>query len=163
MINWKQINAMKKAIGAFLRSRRESIGWNKQQLRDRAEVGGAQLEAMETGAGNPTEETLLRVMSELGVSLHLCEQNSDEAVAVTIEGASSPPPFLLCADAKSMHLYVLHWQHPAFLVQVIQTVPHQQRIVATYGPTAAEVRQLPIWKDLDVFVRKSMKDTTLSS
>jgi transcriptional regulator with XRE-family HTH domain len=150
----KQITQMKRALGAFLRSRRESIGWNKQQLRDRTGMGGHQLDNLEDGTGNPTSDTLFAVLLELGIGLHLCEQNSDEAAGVTIEGARVPPAFLLCPDEKGGQLYVLHWQHPAFLVQVVQSIPHQLRVVATYGPTAEQVRQLPVWGELERYVKK---------
>jgi transcriptional regulator with XRE-family HTH domain len=148
------IQQIKMAIGAFFRQRRESLGWKPQQLRDKTGVSGEQITGLEDGTGNPTETTLLRVMIELGIGMHFTQQNSDEAVAVTVEGASTPPAFLTCTDGKD--LYVLHWQRPAFLVLVVQTVPHHLRFVATYGHTPEQVRELPVWDELEKFVKKTL-------
>jgi|GEM_PF-4589445 transcriptional regulator with XRE-family HTH domain len=151
------IAQIKRSIGAFFRKRRESIGWSLNQLRERTNTSGLQLDKLESGTDSVNTETLFRVMLELGIGLHLTEQNSDEATAHILDGTISPPAFLLCADEKSRQLYVLHWQGPAFLVQVIQTVPHQLRVVATYGRfTQDQLRQLPVWGELESFVRKAM-------
>lgn len=153
----KEIIQMKRAIGAFFRNRREKLGWLPHHLRDRTNTSGTQIDALETGDGNVRFDTFLKVMLEEGIAIHLTEQNADEAMPVTMEGASVPPPFLLCADAKTKQLYVLHWQRPAFLVQVVQTIPHTLRFVATYGATTQEIRKLPVMAELEAFVKKAMR------
>lgn len=151
----EQIKAIKQAIGRFLKQRREGIGWNQSDLRDRADVNGVQLTKIESGTGTVTTDTFFRVMLELGIGMHLTEQNSDEAEAVSHAGVKAPPTFMVCTDGDQ--LYVLHWQRPAFLVQVVQTIPHTLRFVATYGPTPEQVKELPVWKELQRFVAKQLK------
>jgi len=154
------ITMMKRAMGAFFQSRRKSLGWTVSQLRRRTNTSDLQIEKIETGTDSVNTDTLFRVMNELGIGLHLCEQNADEAAVVSMEGARTPPPFLLFADPKSKQLYVLHWQGPAFLVQVVQTIPHTLRIVATYGHfTPAQVHQHEVWADLESYVAKTIAAT----
>lgn len=154
----KDIAQIKRAIGAFFRQRREAIGWSANQLRERTNTSGLQLDKLENGTDSVNTETLFRVMLELGIGLHLTEQNSDEATALSLDGTSVPPAFLVCVDAKHRQLYVLHWKRPAFLLQVIQTIPHELRFVATYGPTPAEVREHPVWDELQPFVRARLAE-----
>jgi hypothetical protein len=102
-----------------------------------------------------TLPTFLRAMHELGIGMHLTEHNSD-APAVSADASSTPPPFLATIDADARQLYVLHWRRPSFLVQVVQTIPHSLCFVATWGATPAEVKALPAWADLQVFVEQMM-------
>jgi len=151
---------LKRALGAFLRARRENIGWSRNQLRERTNTSGLQIEKIEDGIDTVSTDTLLRVMRELGVGVHLSVQNADEASDVSAEGMRVPPPFLVCADADARQLYVLHWRHPAFLVGVVQTIPHTLRLVATYGPTAEQVRAHAAWAKLEAFVKEVMAKAT---
>jgi len=151
----KEINALKRAIGKFFAKRRKSIGWTPNQLRERTNTSGLQITKLESGADSINTDTFFRVMLELGIGMHLTEQNSDEAGALSLEGVSAPPPFLTCTDGAQ--LYVLHWQRPAFLLQVVQTIPHSLRFVATYGPTPEQVKELSVWSEAQRFVEQQLK------
>lgn len=151
----KEINALKRAIGKFFMERRERIGWSQNQLKARTNTSGDQITKLESGTDSVNTGTFFRVMLELGIGMHLTEQNSDEAEPMSMEGVSVPPPFLTCTDGAQ--LYVLHWQRPAFLIQVMQTIPPSLRFVATYGPTPEQVKELPVWAELQRFVAKQLK------
>lgn len=51
-----------------LRDTRESLGWSRQELADRAEISLSQLQRYENGESDPTSEPLARIARELGVS-----------------------------------------------------------------------------------------------
>lgn len=144
------IPAIKRAIGVFLRNRREAIGWSVHALRGRTNTSNAQVKAIEEGT-HPGMDTYLKLMLTMGLSLHLTEQNAD-AAEVLLEGTSVPPPYLLASDEAAGQLYVLHWQQPAFLVQVVQTIPHDLRLVATYGAPAEAIHAHHAWKELQAFL-----------
>lgn len=145
------ITPIKKAMGRFLRARRQEVGWTANALRQRTGNSHEQLVKMETGRDTVSVDTLLRVMHELGIGLYLSVQNSD-AADTSVAGAYFPPPFLLIPDPKGRELFVFHWRHPAFLVHVIQTIPYDLRLLATYGPTTQEVRKHSAWEELQRFL-----------
>lgn len=151
----KQIHQIKRAIGAFLKARRLNMGWTPRALRNRTGTSDLQIEKIETGKDTVTMDTFLRVMLELGVGMHLTEQNSD-APAVSAEATTIPPHFLATLDPDARQLYVLHWRRPSFLVKVVQTIPHDLRFVATWGATPAEIKALPVWAEAESFVQKLM-------
>lgn len=154
------IPSLKRAMGAFLRARRENIGWSRHQLRERTNTSGQQVDKIEDGTDTVSTDTFLRVMLELGVSLHLTALNADEAAAVSMEGMRAPAPFLLFVDEQARELYVLHWQGPAFLVHVVQTIPYTLRLVATYGQfTPAQLREHAVWAELEAFLEQRFAKT----
>lgn len=57
------------ALGSAMRAARRSAKLSQQQLADRAGMSRVSLARLETGAGNPTWDTVLRVASVLGMRL----------------------------------------------------------------------------------------------
>jgi transcriptional regulator with XRE-family HTH domain len=55
------------ALGSAVRAARRSAKLSQQQLADRAGMSRVSLARLETGAGNPTWDTVLRVASVLGM------------------------------------------------------------------------------------------------
>ncbi len=166
MANDKEVDSLRRSIANFFRARRENIGWSRHELRQRAGLNSTQLTALEGDSDTVvTMPTFLRTMLELGLGLHITEQNAD-AVAVSAETSLAPPSFLTVLDMAGPHaaeegpgvrqLYVLHWRRPSFLVQVVQTVPHHLRFVATWGATPAEIRDLPVWEEAMEYVRTQL-------
>lgn len=151
----EQIIHIKQAIGRFFRARRESLGWTRHDLRAATNTSGLQVRKIEEGIDSVGTDTFFRVMLALGLGTHFTAQHAN-AAEVCVEGASMPPPFLVCPDEQGAQLYILHWQQPAFLAQVMQTMPHHLRVVATYGPPAEAVKQLPVWAELETFVKDKL-------
>ncbi len=58
-------------IGHTIRERRKSLGINQTDAAELAEISVHTLSNIETGAGNPTIEVLLRVFQVLGLKLSI--------------------------------------------------------------------------------------------
>lgn len=58
-----------KEIGLKIRNRRMELGINQQTLADLAEVGINTVVAVERGSGNPSINTLTKIISVLGLEL----------------------------------------------------------------------------------------------
>ena len=58
-----------KQIGVMIKERRLQLGINQQTLADLADVGINTLVAIERGTGNPSLQTLSRVLDTLGLQL----------------------------------------------------------------------------------------------
>ncbi len=151
----EQITQIKRAIGAFFRARRENMGWTRNDLRAATNTSGLQVQKIEEGIDSVGTDTFFRVMLALGIGTHYTVQDSN-AAEVCVEGAAMPPPFLVYPDGERGQLYILHWQKPAFLVQVVHTTLYHLRVVATYGPPADAVKQLPVWAELETFVKDKL-------
>lgn len=151
----EQIIHIKQAIGRFFRARRESLGWTRHDLRAATNTSHLQVQKIEEGEQSVNTDTFFRVMLALGIGTYYTVQDSN-AAEVCVEGAAMPPPFLVCPDGERGQLYILHWRQPAFLVQVVQTTPYHLRVVATYGPPADAVKQLPVWAELETFVKDKL-------
>lgn len=62
---------MKKYIGNRVRERRQELGINQQTLADLSGVGINTLVAIERGSGNPSIDTLEKVLNALGLEIKL--------------------------------------------------------------------------------------------
>lgn len=60
-----------KEIGQKIRDRRVELGINQQTLADLAEVGINTVVAIERGTGNPSINTLQKIVSVLGMNIHV--------------------------------------------------------------------------------------------
>lgn len=62
---------MKEYIGNRVRERRQELGINQQTLADLSGVGINTLVAIERGSGNPSIDTLEKVLNALGLEIRL--------------------------------------------------------------------------------------------
>ncbi len=60
-----------KEIGQKIRDRRVELGINQQTLADLAEVGINTVVAIERGTGNPSINTLQKIVSVLGMEINV--------------------------------------------------------------------------------------------
>lgn len=67
---WDTTGAMQEAVGAAIRTRRETLGWKQEDLAVRAKLDKGTISRIERGA-NPTIDTLLMVTRALGVELEI--------------------------------------------------------------------------------------------
>ena len=58
-------------IGTIIKSRRKELGITQQELADLAGVGINSLLSIERGKGNPSLQTLMRILDVLGLDLQL--------------------------------------------------------------------------------------------
>ena len=65
-------------IGAFIRQRRETLLLNQEDLSEMAGITSKTIYAVEKGKGNPSLHTLQKLLSILGLEIHILIKRIEE-------------------------------------------------------------------------------------
>lgn len=68
----------KEQIGAFIAFRRQYLGLNQEDLAEMADITAKTIYKIETGIGNPSLETLEKLMNVLGLEITLSIKTPNE-------------------------------------------------------------------------------------
>jgi predicted transcriptional regulator len=71
-------------IGREIATKRDSLNLTQKQLQDISGVGQAEISKIETGAANPTRDTLIKLASALHLRVMLVPEDSVEREVVAV-------------------------------------------------------------------------------
>lgn len=141
-------------IARSLRRERERAGMSISELARRAEVGKATISQLESGAGNPSVETLWAIATALGVPFAVFVEEPDDGLRLIragagdgIRAADSPYSALLLAAGSPnsrSDLYLLRAEPGEARRSLPHTVGTVEHVVLITGRAAAGPADSPV-------------------
>lgn len=126
MFNENLIKQNRQLLGHFFFTRRKEMGHSIEHAAQHIGISANTLGRIENG----------KFAFDIDLLLKLCETYEVKPFFVPKEELDereeSGPKFLFAPDGQENDLYILHRHYPACLIEVVQTIPAQYKIVDIY-------------------------------